>query len=207
MKICRFISDAFEGPRFGIVEGSEVLPLPAGISISEAAVEAPARGPRGRPARRRASARAVAPRRSSASGATTASTPELGNPMPVEPLLFMKAPPPIVASGDFIELPTLPAVEHEGELASLSDGGAPPLRPTTRRIRPRLRLPQRRYRPRPPARRRAVHTRQVFDTFCPVGPESPRVSTRSTSRSRRASTARRARAAAPARWLSPSRTS
>lgn len=42
---------------------------------------------------------------------------ELGNEMPAEPLLFLKAPSAIVASGDDIEIPKLSTqVEHEGEL-------------------------------------------------------------------------------------------
>ena len=43
---------------------------------------------------------------------------ELGNEVPVEPLLFLKAPSAIVFDGDEIVVPTLSAqVEHEGELA------------------------------------------------------------------------------------------
>ena len=43
---------------------------------------------------------------------------ELGNPMPSEPLLFLKAPSTIIGDGDFIELPeSSQRVEHEGELA------------------------------------------------------------------------------------------
>lgn len=42
---------------------------------------------------------------------------ELGNAMPSEPLLFLKAPSAIISSGDAIELPALSnQVEHEGEL-------------------------------------------------------------------------------------------
>ncbi len=42
---------------------------------------------------------------------------ELGNKMPDEPLLFLKAPSAIIASGDCIELPPQSQqVEHEGEL-------------------------------------------------------------------------------------------
>jgi len=42
---------------------------------------------------------------------------ELGNKMPDEPLLFLKAPSSIIASGDRIELPKQSQqVEHEGEL-------------------------------------------------------------------------------------------
>ncbi|HEX8749339.1 MAG TPA: fumarylacetoacetate hydrolase family protein [Pyrinomonadaceae bacterium] len=43
---------------------------------------------------------------------------ELGNPMPTEPLLFLKAPSSIIGPGDSIELPPESRqVEHEGELA------------------------------------------------------------------------------------------
>ncbi|HEY3582455.1 MAG TPA: fumarylacetoacetate hydrolase family protein [Pyrinomonadaceae bacterium] len=42
---------------------------------------------------------------------------ELGNKMPEEPLLFLKAPSALIASGDNIELPSASQqVEHEGEL-------------------------------------------------------------------------------------------
>src|SRR5215213_9879980 len=42
---------------------------------------------------------------------------ELGNPMPTEPLLFLKAPSAIIADGDAVELPEASErVEHEGEL-------------------------------------------------------------------------------------------
>ncbi len=43
---------------------------------------------------------------------------ELGNEVPVEPLLFLKAPSAVVFDGDEIVLPTQSVqVEHEGELA------------------------------------------------------------------------------------------
>ncbi len=43
---------------------------------------------------------------------------ELGNAVPSEPLLFLKAPSSIIAHGEAIELPSASArVEHEGELA------------------------------------------------------------------------------------------
>jgi 2-keto-4-pentenoate hydratase/2-oxohepta-3-ene-1,7-dioic acid hydratase in catechol pathway len=43
---------------------------------------------------------------------------ELGNEVPKEPLLFMKAPSSLITDGDFIVLPPQSAkVEHEGELA------------------------------------------------------------------------------------------
>ena len=43
---------------------------------------------------------------------------ELGNAMPAEPLLFLKAPSSLIGHGGIIELPTASnRVEHEGELA------------------------------------------------------------------------------------------
>jgi len=43
---------------------------------------------------------------------------ELGNEVPKEPLLFLKAPSALIGSGDVIKLPKQSAqVEHEGELA------------------------------------------------------------------------------------------
>jgi 2-keto-4-pentenoate hydratase/2-oxohepta-3-ene-1,7-dioic acid hydratase in catechol pathway len=45
---------------------------------------------------------------------------ELGNPMPSEPLLFLKAPSSLVGHGAAIELPAVSQrVEHEGELAAV----------------------------------------------------------------------------------------
>ncbi len=45
---------------------------------------------------------------------------ELGNDLPSEPLLFIKAPSAIIKNGDTINLPDLSSqVEHEGELAAV----------------------------------------------------------------------------------------
>ena len=98
---------------------------------------------------------------------------ELGNPMPTEPLLFLKAPSSIIGPEEYIELP--PAsnqVEHEGELgvvigrrARKLDSGDDPLQyvlgytclndVTARDLQ----------------RRDVQFTRgKSFDTFCPVGP-------------------------------------
>jgi 2-keto-4-pentenoate hydratase/2-oxohepta-3-ene-1,7-dioic acid hydratase in catechol pathway len=98
---------------------------------------------------------------------------ELGNPMPAEPLLFLKAPSALVGDGEAIELPRLSQrVEHEGELAvvigrrcrRLSDAENPLqyvlgytcLNDVTARDL---------------QRRDVQFTRaKSFDTFCPVGP-------------------------------------
>ena len=43
---------------------------------------------------------------------------ELGNDVPKEPLLFLKAPSSLIRNGDAIAIPTQSQrVEHEGELA------------------------------------------------------------------------------------------
>src|SRR5215207_5427470 len=98
---------------------------------------------------------------------------ELGNKMPDEPLLFLKAPSSVIASGDSIELPgASQQVEHEGELgvvigrvARNVSSGNDPLSyvfgytcvndVTARDLQ----------------RKDVQFTRgKSFDTFCPVGP-------------------------------------
>jgi 2-keto-4-pentenoate hydratase/2-oxohepta-3-ene-1,7-dioic acid hydratase in catechol pathway len=98
---------------------------------------------------------------------------ELGNKMPDEPLLFLKAPSAIIASGDEIVLPAASQqVEHEGELgvvigrvARNIPSGEDPLSyvlgytcvndVTARDLQ----------------RKDVQFTRgKSFDTFCPVGP-------------------------------------
>ncbi len=98
---------------------------------------------------------------------------ELGNPMPAEPLLFLKAPSAVIGDGDAIELPAVSErIEHEGELAvvigrrarRISDDEDPLayvlgytcLNDVTARDL---------------QRRDVQFTRgKSFDTFCPVGP-------------------------------------
>lgn len=98
---------------------------------------------------------------------------ELGNPMPTEPLLFLKAPSSIIGPEEAIELPPeSKQVEHEGELAVVIGRRARRLGPgedplsyvfgytclndvTARDIQ----------------RRDVQFTRgKSFDSFCPVGP-------------------------------------
>lgn len=98
---------------------------------------------------------------------------ELGNPMPEEPLLFLKAPTTIIGPGEAIVLPPeSQRVEHEGEVAIVIG----------RRLR---RASEERARSailgvtcacdvtaRDLQRRDATFARgKSFDTFCPVGPE------------------------------------
>jgi 2-keto-4-pentenoate hydratase/2-oxohepta-3-ene-1,7-dioic acid hydratase in catechol pathway len=114
MKLCRFTQPHFPEPRYGIIEGDFVRPLidadafgslPRAhsdqIPVSEINLLSP-----------------VAPSKIVCVGRNyTEHAAELGNEMPSEPLLFLKAPSAIIASGEAIKLPQASVqVEHEGEL-------------------------------------------------------------------------------------------
>lgn len=115
MRICRFTTSAVSSPRLGVVVGESIVPLtedetiesfsspgaPEAIPISEVKFLAP-----------------VAPSKIVCVGRNYREhAAELGNKMPDEPLLFLKAPSAVIGSGDCIELPPQSKqVEHEGEL-------------------------------------------------------------------------------------------
>jgi len=171
MRICRFTTSEAATPRFGVLEDDAVSPLAEGetieslpnartekaISLSEVQLRAPVTPSKivcvGRNYREHAA--------------------ELGNKMPDEPLLFLKAPSAIIANGDCIELPAeSQQVEHEGELGVVIGRQARRLRDdqdplsyvlgytcvndvTARDLQ----------------RKDVQFTRgKSFDTFCPVGP-------------------------------------
>ncbi|MBA3513613.1 MAG: fumarylacetoacetate hydrolase family protein [Pyrinomonadaceae bacterium] len=115
MRLCRVAHSTFEQPRFAFIEGSDVCPLTErewfdgfllprsehSIPLAEVALLAPVTPSKivcvGRNYREHAA--------------------ELGNKMPEEPLLFLKAPSSVIGDGDTIELPReSERVEHEGEL-------------------------------------------------------------------------------------------
>lgn len=115
MRICRFTTSGSFTPRIGVVSGNSVFPIAEGedvrtfatpdaakaIRLSEVTLLAPVTPSKivcvGRNYREHAA--------------------ELGNKMPDEPLLFLKAPSAVIGSGDRIELPSQSKqVEHEGEL-------------------------------------------------------------------------------------------
>lgn len=170
MKLCRFIHPTLSEPRYGILEEDSVQPLmdadafdsrpraqSARIPFSEVRLLAP-----------------VTPSKIVCVGRNYLEhAAELGNPMPSEPLLFLKAPSAIIASGESIRLPPASVqVEHEGELGvvigraitSLSDKQDPLAYVlgytcvndvTARDLQ----------------RKDVQFTRaKSFDTFCPVGP-------------------------------------
>ena len=115
MVICRFTTPKTPTPRFGLVEGDLVWPLAddqtiesfpnprteKAIPISDVQFVAP-----------------VAPSKIVCVGRNYREhAAELGNKMPDEPLLFLKAPSAVIANGDCIERPPQSQqVEHEGEL-------------------------------------------------------------------------------------------
>jgi 2-keto-4-pentenoate hydratase/2-oxohepta-3-ene-1,7-dioic acid hydratase in catechol pathway len=171
MRICRFITAGSAEARFGLVEGDVVRPLADGetiesfpeprtgepISVTEVEFFAP-----------------VSPSKIVCVGRNYKEhAAELGNKMPDEPLLFLKAPSAIIANGASIERPPQSQqVEHEGELGvvigrrarKLSEGDDPlgyvlgytcVNDVTARDLQ----------------RKDVQFTRaKSFDTFCPVGP-------------------------------------
>lgn len=107
MKICRFRKDG--QINIGIVEGQEIWVCDAAMEkteelwyVDEVELAAPA-----------VPSKIVCVGRNYAEHAK-----ELGNEVPSEPLLFLKAPSAIVATGDEILIPfQSQQIEHEGELA------------------------------------------------------------------------------------------
>ena len=115
MRICRFTTSKTPTPRFGTLEADFVLPLADGesiesfsnprtgepISLAEVEFRAP-----------------VSPSKIVCVGRNYKEhAAELGNKMPDEPLLFLKAPSAVIANGACIERPPQSQqVEHEGEL-------------------------------------------------------------------------------------------
>ena len=115
MRLCRISHESFEAARYAVVRESNVFPLPAeynfesiknlreedALPLDAVKLLAP-----------------VAPSKIVCVGRNYREhAAELGNKMPDEPLLFLKAPSAVIASGEEIELPSASQqVEHEGEL-------------------------------------------------------------------------------------------
>lgn len=170
MKLCRYTAQGMYAPHYGIVEDDFICPL----------IDADAFGSR---ARSRADKIPLAlatlhvpvtPSKIVCVGRNYKEhAAELGNKMPDEPLLFLKAPSALIATGEDILLPPESAqVEHEGELGVVIG----------RRTR-RLRADEdplayvlgytcvNDVTARDLQRKDVQFTRaKSFDTFCPVGP-------------------------------------
>ncbi|HJS25077.1 MAG TPA: fumarylacetoacetate hydrolase family protein [Pyrinomonadaceae bacterium] len=115
MRLCRISHRSLPEPRYAVLVGSNVFPLPADYSFEKITI----------PNEENALAldevkllAPVAPSKVVCVGRNYREhAAELGNKMPDEPLLFLKAPSSVIGSGDSIELPgDSQQVEHEGEL-------------------------------------------------------------------------------------------
>jgi 2-keto-4-pentenoate hydratase/2-oxohepta-3-ene-1,7-dioic acid hydratase in catechol pathway len=171
MKFCRIAHRTFDEPRYAAVQGNSVFPflkgdyfdksqLPAendAIPIEEVKFLAPVNP-----------SKVVCVGRNYMEHAA-----ELGNKMPDEPLLFLKAPSALIASGDRIELPRASQqVEHEGELGVVIGERARQLTSTEDPLSYVLGYTCiNDVTARDLQRKDVQFTRaKSFDTFCPVGP-------------------------------------
>jgi len=171
MRICRFSTQTTSAPQLGIIDGDQVVPLADGetfasfpsprtekpVPLSEVTLVAP-----------------VAPSKIVCVGRNYKDhAAELGNPMPEEPLLFLKAPSSIISDGDAIVLPPESAdVQHEGELGVVIGRRARSLRDDEDPLSYILG-----YTCTNDVTARDLQKKDIqftraksFDTFCPVGP-------------------------------------
>ena len=171
MKLCRFLHSSSAEPRFGFIAGDTVYPVTAAEYFN------PSEAPRSQAALLLDEVRLVAPVIPSKVVCVGRNyrehAEELGNKMPEEPLLFLKAPSAVIGNEDVIKLPPQSnQVEHEGELGVVIGRLARGLKPeedpldfvlgytcvndvTARDLQ----------------RKDVQFTRgKSFDTFCPVGP-------------------------------------
>ena len=172
MRICKFTTPETQSARFGLLEDADLI-----WPLSDAAIAESFPGPRTGEPVPLAEATLLAPVTPSKVVCVGRNyrehAAELGNKMPDQPLLFLKAPSSIIGNGDCIELPPQSGqVEHEGELGvvigrrarKLSDNDDPLSYVlgytcvndvTARDLQ----------------RKDVQFTRaKSFDTFCPVGP-------------------------------------
>jgi 2-keto-4-pentenoate hydratase/2-oxohepta-3-ene-1,7-dioic acid hydratase in catechol pathway len=116
MNICRFVDPETQRARYGMIENDAVFALLGDLSEGNLTFES------AESAVKLADAKllpAVTPSKIVCVGRNYHEhAAELGNPMPEEPLLFLKAPSAMIGHGDTIALPPASVrVEHEGELA------------------------------------------------------------------------------------------
>ena len=115
MKLCRFSLPNSNLVRSGSIEGDRVLPFPSGETFGNLTKPLADEAIPREQARFRSP---VEPSKIVCVGRNYLEhAAELGNKLPDEPLLFLKAPSSIIGDGDVIELPPeSQQVEHEGEL-------------------------------------------------------------------------------------------
>src|SRR6201988_4745048 len=115
MKICRISHPTLDGPRYGGVVGSNVFLLPSNYNFENIVIP---KGEGDLPLKDVRLLAPVVPSKIVCVGRNYREhAAELGNKMPDEPLLFLKAPSALIATDEQIELPgASQQVEHEGEL-------------------------------------------------------------------------------------------
>jgi 2-keto-4-pentenoate hydratase/2-oxohepta-3-ene-1,7-dioic acid hydratase in catechol pathway len=115
MRLCRFTTNENPTPRFALIDGESVLPFVHGEALSSLP------NVKTEPAISLSAVKLVAPVQPSKIVCIGRNyrehAAELGNKMPDEPLLFLKAPSALIGNGECIKLPPQSQqVEHEGEL-------------------------------------------------------------------------------------------
>ncbi len=117
MKLCRYTTLACDEQHYGFIAGAEIFPL-ASDEIFRLPFAPPATGPAHALADATLYAPVVPSKIVCVGRNYREHAAELGNAMPDEPLLFLKAPSALIGPGAAIELPAVSTrVEHEGELA------------------------------------------------------------------------------------------
>ena len=115
MRVARILHRSLDGPRYASVSGSAAFPFPADFNFEPRAVPETVTS---FPFAEVKLLAPVAPSKIVCVGRNYREhAAELGNKMPDEPLLFLKAPSAVIGPEDRIELPQASQqVEHEGEL-------------------------------------------------------------------------------------------
>ena len=115
MRLCRFAFLKSQTPRIGAIEGDLVFPFAAGESLESTTRALSNERIRVEEIRLLPP---VTPSKIVCVGRNYREhAAEMGNRMPEEPLLFLKAPSAVIGNGDLIQLPSQSRqVEHEGEL-------------------------------------------------------------------------------------------
>jgi len=171
MYFCRFTTHDVSTPRTGIIAGQLVLPLAAGETIESCP---PARTEGAIPLSKIKLLAPVVPSKIVCVGRNYREhAAELGNKMPDEPLLFLKAPSAVIGADDCIELPAQSKqVEHEGELGVVIGRRARKLTSSEDPLEFVLGYTcVNDVTARDLQRKDVQFTRaKSFDTFCPVGP-------------------------------------
>ena len=175
MKLCRFKHESSDALSYGVIEGDAVRAVPTGGMWSEVFGERSwNHDSKELPLAEVKLIAPVAPSKIVCVGRNYKEhAAELGNAMPTEPLLFLKAPSSIIGHDDVIELPPeSKQVEHEGELGVVIGRKARKLRPDDDPLHYVLGYTcLNDVTARDLQRKDVQFTRgKSFDTFCPVGP-------------------------------------